>query len=359
MSYSHLTITDRIKIETYLDLGLKSCQIASKLDFHKSTISRELRWCQNGYYAVLAQEQYDHRAKQKGRKSCLTPKLKKEIEKGLKASWSPEQICGRYQLEQKPMVAFKTIYNWLYAGLIDLDLSVLRRKGKSRQPKETRGAFRIGTSIAKRPKEVRNRETFGHWELDTVVSSRGKSKGCLATFLERKTRFYLAFKIPDRTAQAMFSAIEQLCRLFPKEALKTFTSDRGKRVCLLSSGGELRNSLFLCGRLFFLAERKQWKRKWLTKRIFPKENRFSRYLWWGFEQGFIWYQSPTTKMFSLQNCLWSSRGWVQVNVALILAIYHIKKTLKIIDFKKIVFVRLIYLHVKHYKKRVGQKSVIR
>lgn len=126
------------------------------------------------------------------------------------------------------MVAFKTIYNWLYTGLIDLDLSVLRRKGRTRQLKETRGRFRIGTPIAKRPKEVRNRETFGHWELDTVVSSRGKSKGCLATFLERKTRFYLAFKIPDRTAKSMFSAIEQLCKLFPKETLKTFTSDRGK-----------------------------------------------------------------------------------------------------------------------------------
>ena len=164
MSYSHLTITDRIKIETYLELGLKPCQIANKLGVHKSTISRELRRCQNGYSAALAQEQYDHRAKQKGRKSRLTPKLKKEIEDGLKSSWSPEQIYGRYQLEQKPMVAFKTIYNWLYAGLIDLDLSVLRRKGKTRQPKETRGRFRIGTSIAKRPKEVRNRETFGHWE---------------------------------------------------------------------------------------------------------------------------------------------------------------------------------------------------
>ena len=126
------------------------------------------------------------------------------------------------------MVAFKTIYNWLYAGLIDLDLSVLRRRGKTRQPKETRGTFRIGTSIAKRPKEVRNRETFALWELDTVMSSRGKSKGCLATFLERKTRFYLAFKIPDRTAKSMFLAIQQLCKLFPKEALKTFTSDRGK-----------------------------------------------------------------------------------------------------------------------------------
>ena len=75
MSYSHLTITDRIKIETYLELGWKPCQIASKLGVHKSTISRELRRCQNGYFAALAQEQYDHRAKQKSRKSLLTPKL--------------------------------------------------------------------------------------------------------------------------------------------------------------------------------------------------------------------------------------------------------------------------------------------
>jgi len=64
--------------------------------------------------------------------------------------------------------------------------------------------------------------------LDTVVSSRGKNKGCLVAFLERKTRFYLASKIPDRTTKAIFSAIEQLCRLFPKETLITFTSDRGK-----------------------------------------------------------------------------------------------------------------------------------
>ena len=132
MSHSHLTITAWIKIETYLDLGLKPCQIASKLGVYKSTVSRELNRCQNTYSAVLVQEQYNNRAKQKSRKSCLTPKLKKEIEKELNDSWSPEQICGRYILEQKPMVAFKTIYNWLYAGLIDLDLSVLRRKGKTR-----------------------------------------------------------------------------------------------------------------------------------------------------------------------------------------------------------------------------------
>ena len=201
MSYSHLTITDRIKIETYLDLGLKPCQIASKLSVHKSTISRELRRCQNGYSAVLAQEQYDHRAKQKGRKSRLTPKLKKEIEDGLKSSWSPEQICGRYQLEQKPIVAFKTIYNWLYAGLIDLDLSVLRRKRKTRQLKETRGTFRIGTSIAKRPKEVRNRETFGHWELEYCGVFQRQKQWLFSDLSGAKNALLLSFQDTRQNSQ--------------------------------------------------------------------------------------------------------------------------------------------------------------
>lgn len=61
----------------------------------------------------------------------------------------------------------------------------------------------VGTPISKRPKEIRKRETFGHWELDTVVSSRGKSNACVATFIERKTRHHLALKIPDRTAYLM------------------------------------------------------------------------------------------------------------------------------------------------------------
>ena len=123
------------------------------------------------------------------------------------------------------MVSFKTIYNWLYAGRINASLSVLRRKGKSRLPQETRGKFTIDTSISKRPKEVKTRETVGHWELDTVVSSRGKSKGCLTTFVERKTRLYLAFKMPNRTSKSMFSAIQELCKLIPKDFLKTFASD--------------------------------------------------------------------------------------------------------------------------------------
>ena len=83
-------------------------------------------------------------------------------------------------------------------------------KGKCHRPAEKRGKFAVGTSIHSRPKEVKTRETFGHWELDTVVSSRGKSKGCFATFVERKTRLYTAIKIVDRTATSMENAIKQL-----------------------------------------------------------------------------------------------------------------------------------------------------
>ena len=65
----------------------------------------------------------------------------------------------------KDVILFKTLYCWIDDGTIWLgDLSCLRRKGKRRKPRETRGRFNIATSIHQRPKEVKNCEIFGHWE---------------------------------------------------------------------------------------------------------------------------------------------------------------------------------------------------
>lgn len=75
MSYHHLTITEQIKIETDLELGLKPVQIARKLGVHKSTLSRELRPCNDTYFAQVAQTHYEKLTKQKGRKSSLAPEL--------------------------------------------------------------------------------------------------------------------------------------------------------------------------------------------------------------------------------------------------------------------------------------------
>ena len=75
---------------------------------------------------------------------------------------------------------------------------------------------------------MKKRTEFGHWELDTIVSSRRNSKGCMATFVEMKTRMYRAIKIADRSQNSMFKAIKQLVSSLPKGCFKSFTSDRGK-----------------------------------------------------------------------------------------------------------------------------------
>lgn len=61
-----------------------------------------------------------------------------------------------------------------------------------------------------------------------MVSSRGKSKGCFTTFVERKTRFYIAVRMKDRTSTSMLEATCSVLAQLPQEAVKSVTSDRGK-----------------------------------------------------------------------------------------------------------------------------------
>jgi len=131
---------------------------------------------------------------------------------------------------------------------------VLRHKGKHRKPAEKRGKFMIGASISNRPDEVKDRKIFGHWELDSMVSSRGKSKGCLATFAERKSRLYTAVKMPNRTSDSMEKAICQLHKVLPAGAFKTGT-DRGKEFACYHS---VENSLGIA--LYFADPYSSWQK---------------------------------------------------------------------------------------------------
>ena len=83
-------------------------------------------------------------------------------------------------------------------------------------------------SISQRSENANNRTEFGHWELDTMVSSRGESKGVFSTFIERKSRLYVAYCGSDRTAHTMEQAIINLHSVLPKGAFKSATTDRGK-----------------------------------------------------------------------------------------------------------------------------------
>ena len=225
MSHHHFTTFERGKIEELRQIGYTTRKIASRLGCHHSSIARELKriYGARAYNAEEAQLDYQkkrHNSKPQGK---WNEELCAAVAEKLKETWSPEQISHTVTSSQ---LSFKTIYNWLYAGRLNgLTADVLRRNGKKRSCKNL-AHYARGTSIRKRPNEVYTRETFGHWELDTVVSSRGSSS-CLATFVEPKTRFYTAVPIPDRTAASMEAAIKHLHTLLPQGTFKTATTDRG------------------------------------------------------------------------------------------------------------------------------------
>ncbi|SCL89460.1 Transposase [Bacillus cytotoxicus] len=165
MSYSHFTTFERGQLEALHKLGHSTREIDAILKRHHSSIARELKRNiqENGTYcSEQAQEKYIKRRKDCKPIGKWSLELAGTILEKLEVTWSPEQIQHGYL---KGEISFKTIYNWLYQGkLFKKDLSLLRQKGKRQKPKETRGRFNVGTSIQKRPSEVRNRETFGHWE---------------------------------------------------------------------------------------------------------------------------------------------------------------------------------------------------
>ena len=200
------------------------------------------------------------------------------IQEKLNNHWSPEQISGRIKLElNKPIISYSTIYSWLYKGILEnCSVELLRRKGKSLKPRETRGKFNIGKTISQRPKDVRKRLEIGHWELDTVVSSRGKSKACLSTFVERKTRLTKIRVMANRKASTFNEHCIIALGQFDSHNLKSLTVDRGKEF---AGYLELEDKLNLD--VYFADAYSSWQRgtnentNGLIREFFPKKFDFS------------------------------------------------------------------------------------
>ena len=167
MSYKHITINERCCIVEYLNLGWNLSKIAKELNRNKSSISREIKRNNlNGRYkAHVAQDKYENRrVKCKPHGKIANASLVNYVQEKLNNHWSPEQISGRLKLEfNKQIISFSTIYSWLYKGILEhCSVDLLRRKGKSLKPRETRGKFNIGKTISQRPKDVRKRLDIGH-----------------------------------------------------------------------------------------------------------------------------------------------------------------------------------------------------
>ena len=231
MNYKHLTIEERCCLREYYLKGYSYRKIAKLMGRNVSTISRELNrnfthmYDIPTYFPHTAQKKYLLRRSYCHRGMFHNQEIIDYIHEKLLLTWSPDEIANTPCDLKMPTA--KTIYRWIYEKYIPVNLKVLRRKGNSKGKKETRGKFNLGKSIRRRDRSIYKRLEFGHWEADTVVSGRGKSKACFATLAERKTRYYIAIKMPNRNAETMQKAIVAALSEFPSDAVKTITCDRG------------------------------------------------------------------------------------------------------------------------------------
>ena len=242
MGYYHLNIDERTVIWQLHTSGVSIRGIAKAIGRNPSTVSRELarNSCRSGrnyqitrYIPSTAQRSYEQRKSHCGRKRECESEVLSYVKRKIEEHWSPEQIKGRGS-DTLEIPSVTTIYRMIHEGRLGhITMEKLRRKGHFKRPAETRGKFNDGgRTIKKRDKSVHKRKELGHWEGDTVVSGKDdrilRSKVCFVTLAERKARFYLAIKVPDRTAASVTPAIINTLKDYPDDLIKTITFDRGK-----------------------------------------------------------------------------------------------------------------------------------
>jgi len=237
MPYTHLTLHERYCIAHMHMAKYAIRRIARTLNRSPSTISREVKRNKgqlSPYWYDWAQQYADERksmARSEKRKSHL--KLYDLVMQNIRAGLSPEIISGRLNREfrsDKMRVSHETIYQWLYDDARqggDTYLSLVRHHKRRRKQRRSlrKRLFEGRVSISDRPKIVEDKRRFGDWESDSMEG--GKSKGGLATHVERKSRYLVAGKLQDKQSDTFMSVSASLFEHFHPTLIKTFTVDNG------------------------------------------------------------------------------------------------------------------------------------
>lgn len=249
--WKHITERERYLLEYMLKDGMKVVDIAVELGHSKSTIYREIKRGkvlqrnsdyteEERYLADYAQRDYNEKKHEKGRylKVGNDMDFVRYVEHMIKdKKYSPVAVL--YDLHSrddiKTRVCHRTLYTYIHSGIFlnvcsgDLPYKVSRKREKERAKIALRNIK--GTSIEKRPREIWNRETFGHWEMDTVYGGKNTSLDCLLVLTERMTRYEEVYHIKSRTQEEVCRVLDDVERKIGIHAFieryKTITSDNG------------------------------------------------------------------------------------------------------------------------------------
>ena len=261
--YHHLTKDDRAKIQSLIEQVdengkrmFNNSYIANYIGVNRSTITRELRRIKSKisirsgkiknkpYNADDAQNDYEFKRSMSKANYILDdfPKLKEYIEnKILKDKWSPDAIAGYiishelYKQDGFTSISTTTIYRAIHYGLLKVKKEDTRRMTKFEKSGKysKKGQLpdnKISFSIELRPDDINDRESFGNWELDTVISTTKGVHKCLITLTERKTRFEIIGILEAKTKEEVivkFKKIQEYLKKNIKSIINSITTDNG------------------------------------------------------------------------------------------------------------------------------------
>lgn len=231
-TYTRLTEDERYQIYEGVTEKWSHREIASQINKHHSTVSREVKRNTGlrGYRPKQAQEKAQNREQNKPRYLKLTLEVQLMITKNIQHEWSPEQIQGRLRSEGLPIVCAATIYGFIQRDKVsggNLHTHLRHRKPYKKRTgsPDARGQIIGRVSIDDRPSIVDKKVRIGDWEADTVI---GKGhKGVLVTLAERFSKKTLIARVPSKHAEVVKNAIINLL-YNEKEHLHTITFDNGK-----------------------------------------------------------------------------------------------------------------------------------
>lgn len=224
-------------------------QFATERGIEPSTLSRELskgtagkpffnkikhEWFYPEYSAEKAHFETRQRATNKGRKlsaSPLTNRFSERLVEFLQAGFSVATCLHRLRAEGwSRLPAQRTVYYALKTGAIQLPDGTLRyRPRKARPPRPPIAKALVlpdRRSIEERPPAIAERQTFGHWEMDCVLSCRS-GKGGLLVLVERKTRYCLIRRLQHISQSAVSYHLRKLMKDNALHTVLSVTTDNG------------------------------------------------------------------------------------------------------------------------------------
>lgn len=233
-SYTHFTLSERNCLQQFLSEGKSYREIARILGRSPSTISREVRrnysQKKKRYNAWRATTLYIIRRRNCVRKNKIqeNSKLYQYITECLAQYWSPETIANKCKT-QNLSICTSTIYRALKENRLKgySRKSHLRRRGKkiTNNKKKCTTIHPIHT-IHERPEIVEKKERLGDFEGDTVYG--GVGKGCIVTFVDRKSKLLTAALAVNRERDTIRQAFKRAFSLMESDmTIETITLDNG------------------------------------------------------------------------------------------------------------------------------------